>query len=88
MARRPGDNSSKVFGKRVRALRLKFGGLSQEDLADKAHMHRTFLGRVERGETNITLSNILRIVNALGVTLAEFFEDFDDALEEEQTRVS
>jgi DNA-binding XRE family transcriptional regulator len=88
MARRPGDNSGKVFGKRVRALRLKLGNLSQEDLADKAQLHRTFLGRVERGETNITLSNILRIIGVLGVTLSEFFEGFEETLDEEQTHSS
>lgn len=88
MARRPGDKSGKVFGKRVRTLRLQRTSLSQEDLADKAALHRTFLGRVERGETNITLSNILRIVGALGVTLSEFFEGFEEAVKEEETQVS
>ncbi len=88
MARRPGDTSSKAFGKRVRALRLQLGSLSQEDLADKAELHRTFIGRVERGETNITLANILRIVGALGITVSDFFEGFEDVLEEEQTKAS
>ncbi len=88
MARRPGDTSGKAFGKRVRVLRLKLGTLSQEDLADQAELHRTFIGRVERGETNITLSNILRIVGALDITLSEFFEGFEDALGEEQKKIS
>jgi transcriptional regulator with XRE-family HTH domain len=81
MARRPGDASRKAFGGRVRALRLKLGTLSQEELADKAQLHRTFIGRIERGETNITLSNILRITDALDITLSEFFEGFEDMIQ-------
>jgi transcriptional regulator with XRE-family HTH domain len=54
------------FGNRVRAERERLG-VSQEELADRAGMHRTYLGGVERGERNIGLLNLLRIARALGV---------------------
>lgn len=41
-----------------------------------AGLHRTFIGRVERGETNITMENIDKIAQALSVSLAEFFRPF------------
>ena len=58
------------FGKRVREKRLE-KGLSQEKLAEKADMHRTYIGMIERAEKNITLLNIEKIANALEVSLQE-----------------
>ena len=55
----------KTLGKRVRHLRKK-AGLSQEALADACHLHRTYVGAVERGERNISLLNIVAIARALG----------------------
>jgi transcriptional regulator with XRE-family HTH domain len=40
-------------------------------------VHRTFIGTVERGETNISLENIARIAKGLGMTLAEFFTEVE-----------
>lgn len=74
------DKSAKLFGERLRELRVAKTGLSQEAFADVAKFHRTFISRIERGESNITLPNIIRICEALGVTLAEFFEDFEEGL--------
>ena len=56
------------FGERVRACR-KAANLSQEELAEKAGVHRTYIGMIERGEKNITLSNIQKIAFALGMTI-------------------
>lgn len=56
-----------AFGLRVRQLRLA-SGLSQEALADRAGLHRTYVGSVERGERNISLLNIQALAEALGVT--------------------
>jgi transcriptional regulator with XRE-family HTH domain len=57
-----------LFGQRVREERLK-QGLSQELLAEKAGVHRTYIGMIERAEKNITLINIEKIAKALGVEI-------------------
>lgn len=62
------------FGKRVREERLK-KKLSQEELATKARVHRTYIGMVERAEKNITLLNIEKIATALEINIADFFTD-------------
>jgi transcriptional regulator with XRE-family HTH domain len=56
------------FGQKVRAERQK-QGLSQEELAEKAGVHRTYIGMIERGEKNITLLNIEKIAKALEIPL-------------------
>ncbi|HVA46571.1 MAG TPA: helix-turn-helix transcriptional regulator [Pirellulales bacterium] len=61
------------FGARVRALREQ-AGLSQEALAARAGIHRTYIGGVERGERNVGLKNILRIAAALDVPTSALFE--------------
>ncbi|PJA53295.1 MAG: transcriptional regulator [Candidatus Marinimicrobia bacterium CG_4_9_14_3_um_filter_48_9] len=58
------------FGDRVREIR-KEKGLSQEELAHKADLHRTYIGMIERAEKNITLINIEKIANALEVNIKE-----------------
>lgn len=58
------------FGKRVRELRT-LKGLSQEQLAHVANVHRTYIGMIERAEKNITLLNIEKIANALNVHVTE-----------------
>tara|TARA_Y100000389_G_C17222216_1_gene393896 strand:+ start:134 stop:340 length:207 start_codon:yes stop_codon:yes gene_type:complete len=52
------------FGDRVREIR-KEKGLSQDELAHIANLHRTYIGMIERAEKNITLINIEKIANAL-----------------------
>ena len=54
------------FGGRVRARRNELG-LTQEALADRAHLHWTFVGQVERGRRNLTLHNILKLAAALNL---------------------
>ena len=60
------------FGKRVRAIR-KREGLSQESLADLASIDRSYLGAIERGEVNLTLSKIHQIAQALSITPRDLF---------------
>ena len=61
------------FGERVREIR-KDKGLSQEELAHKADLHRTYIGMIERAEKNITLLNIEKIANALEVSIDKLLE--------------
>jgi transcriptional regulator with XRE-family HTH domain len=61
------------FGKKIREVRVK-RGLSQEALADRANVHRTYIGMVERAEKNITLLNIQKLAKALKIDIRELFD--------------
>ena len=61
-----------LYGDRLRQIRTK-KGMSQEALADAAELHRTYVSSVERGERNISLVNISRLADALGVCIRDFF---------------
>lgn len=63
------------FGKRVRDKRAALH-LSQEELAERAGVHRTYIGMIERAEKNITLENIEKIAKAVNTPLHELL-DFD-----------
>ncbi len=52
-------------GKAIREKRRR-PGLTQEPLADKAHLHPNYLGRIERGEVSVSLKSLRRIAKALG----------------------
>ncbi len=71
------DGIQVSFGRRVRELRHRLG-LSQEELADRAGVHSTYLGGIERGERNPALVNISKLTAALQVSLAEFWSVFDE----------
>ncbi len=71
MARK--NNSRKILAANVRKLRLD-KGWSQEDLGEEAGLHRTFVGFVERAETNISLGNLDRLANALQVESFELLK--------------
>jgi transcriptional regulator with XRE-family HTH domain len=58
------------FGGRVRAIRER-AGYSQEGFAERTGLHRTYVGSVERGERNVSLRNIIRLAEALGVDPAQ-----------------
>lgn len=60
------------FGYAVKVRREELG-LTQEDLAERAGIHRTYLSDVERGTRNLSLVNIERLAAALAVTMAELF---------------
>mgnify|MGYP001611726056 CR=1 FL=1 len=63
------------FGKNVREERTKLD-LSQEELASRAGVHRTYIGMIERAEKNITLENIQKVCRALNLRVGNFFVDF------------
>ena len=60
------------FGQKVQELR-KAQHLSQEQLADLAGVHRTYIGMIERAEKNITLRNISKIADALKIEIKDLF---------------
>ena len=64
------------FGGRVRTERVS-RGLSQEQLAERANLHRTYIGMIERAEKNITLLNISKIAHALELKIDELFKDLN-----------
>jgi transcriptional regulator with XRE-family HTH domain len=66
----------KQIGDRLRELRLQAGITSQEALAHKAGVHRTYVGRLERGESGVTVEALAAILAPLGVSLGEFFRPF------------
>lgn len=62
-----------LFGKKIKNLR-KEQNLSQEELANKAGLHRTYIGMIERGERNITLINMEKLAKALNISLYKLLE--------------
>ena len=67
------NDISIAFGNKVRQERLK-QGLSQEELAEKAELHRTYIGMIERAEKNITLVNMYKIAKALNIKLRDLLD--------------
>lgn len=59
-----------AFGRAIREIRYE-RGLSQEELALRAHIQRSYLGGIERGERNPSLANIVKIATTLNVTPSE-----------------
>jgi transcriptional regulator with XRE-family HTH domain len=70
-----------IFAKNLRKFRLK-RKLSQEDLADLAGIHRTYVGSVERAERNISIDNMERLANSLECSIAELLVEDSEELEE------
>ena len=69
------DTLKKQFGKRIQTFR-KVTGLSQEKFALKIEMDRTYYASVESGKRNVSLENIKKIADGLGVSLSKLFEEF------------
>lgn len=69
------DTLKKQFGKRIQTFR-KETGLSQEKFALKIEMDRTYYASVESGKRNVSLENIKKIADGLGVSLSKLFEEF------------
>ena len=66
------------LGRTVRRLRTE-AGFSQERFADACGLHRTYIGAVERGETNISLDNIELIARTLRLPVSRLFADAEAA---------
>lgn len=66
-----------AFGAAVRRHR-KAKGFSQEAFGDACGIDRSYMGGIERGEHNLALVNIMKIIDTLGLQPSEFFKDLDD----------
>ncbi|MGC4087279.1 MAG: helix-turn-helix transcriptional regulator [Polyangiaceae bacterium] len=62
------------FGERVKKVRLE-QGLSQEDLAEQAELHRNYVSQIECGRRNLSLLNILKLARALKVPASKLIEN-------------
>ena len=60
------------FGRRLRGIRQE-RGLSQEELAFKAGLHRTYVSSAERGKRNVGLVNVERLARALDIDISDLF---------------
>jgi transcriptional regulator with XRE-family HTH domain len=67
------SNINKIFGQTVAELRVK-EGISQEELAFRCGIHRTYIGAIERGEKSPTLNTIYKISKGLNMSMAELWE--------------
>lgn len=74
----PSSNAKEILAENVRRLRLS-AGLSQEELADRADLHRTYISSIERAKRNVTLKNIFLLAKALGVTPATLVTPAEDS---------
>ena len=74
----PSRNAKQILAENVRRLRLS-AGLSQEELADRADLHRTYISSIERSERNVSLENIFLLAEALGVTPADLVTSSDES---------
>ncbi len=66
------DVRLQILGQNIRQMRKELG-FSQESLADKAKLDRSYMGRVERGEKNITVLKLYQVCDALGISPKQLF---------------
>lgn len=67
-----------AFGRAVRTHRERLQ-LSQETLAEKSDLHRTYISGIERGERNLGVVNVCKVARALGIRPSELFATAEDA---------
>jgi transcriptional regulator with XRE-family HTH domain len=65
-------NPREVLARNIRMFRAE-RGISQEELADLAGLHRTYIGSIERSERNVSIDNIAKIAQALNLSIVELF---------------
>jgi transcriptional regulator with XRE-family HTH domain len=78
-------NERQLFGLRIRQLRAE-AGLTQDELAERAGIFRTYMSRVETGEANPTLTIVHALAGALGVEVQRLFDPVDTAVQPGRTR--
>jgi len=70
------NNVKQLIGNNIRHYR-KIKGFSQEELAERASLHRTYIGSVERGERNISVKNIVSVARALDILPEKLLEGIE-----------
>jgi transcriptional regulator with XRE-family HTH domain len=73
---KPASPELEALGQTIRHLRLTHG-LSQEDLAERCEMHRTYIGGIERGERNVGFGNLLKLAEGLDVNPSQLLKCFE-----------
>jgi transcriptional regulator with XRE-family HTH domain len=71
------DKFRKNFGKMLKTHRLALK-ISQEELADRANLHRTYISEIERGLKTVSLLSLLRISKALNIPASELIKEIED----------
>jgi transcriptional regulator with XRE-family HTH domain len=73
--------SRHAFGRAIRELRAR-RGFSQEDLGFASHLHRNYVGAIERGEINPTFRVLLKLERGLDMPLSELIAKYEELLTE------
>lgn len=68
------DTNLVAIGLRIKGFRLSLG-MSQEELSDRADLHRTYISSVESGARNISVINLIKIAEALNVPVTSLLSD-------------
>lgn len=80
MALRRKNTLRRAVGDRLKQLRVAAGVSSQEALAHLAGVHRTYIGRLERGESGVTVDTLAAVLASMSLSLSEFFRPFTDVV--------
>ena len=76
------------LGERIREIRVQRGFKSQEEFADYCKLHRTFVGHLETGRKDFRLTTIIRVAEALGVTMGELFAGLETGESRRHTKAN
>ena len=78
--RKPGQEITETLADNLVSFRKK-NNISQEELADRCNFHRTYIGSIERGERNVTLSTLEVLANVIGVSIPILLTTSNDPTE-------
>lgn len=78
---------TKRLGERIRTLRQQ-KGISQEELADRSSIHRSHLGQIERGESDSSMSTLLRLSQGLNLSVSTIIKGVEDETTPKERRRS
>lgn len=73
---------TKIIGQRIRNYRTQLK-LTQEELAELSNCHHTYIGQIERGEKNVTIESLIKIVKPLNISVSKLLEKIDECQDSE-----